>query len=290
MRKSNYNKLRGNRLIIPRKKLGQHFLKSMDTLRHIVDAGELTSESFVFEIGAGSGNLTEGLARKAGNVVAVELDSQFQVYHLRLKNKYPNLKFIRGDVLKLNFSEIQDMSEASDVVIVGNIPYQITTPLIMKILKSGIPFRRMVLMVQKEVGERLTASPGGKTYNALSIKVQYFCKTSIIRHVPRSEFSPPPKVDSVLVLFTPVNNQPYHGEKRASFFELVNRAFGQKRKTLLNSLGSGMKDSVGKSHLSEILKSVDIDPGLRPEKITRESYQKLFEALITQNITIFSKS
>ncbi len=262
-----------------KKRLGQHILKDDTVLSAIVDACTLRPETIVLEIGAGIANLTEALARGAKKIIAVELDRQFEPFHARLKKKFPNVEFLYADILKIDIDHIESLRASPDLIITGNIPYSITSPLVMKILESRLAFRHMILMVQKEVAERLTAAPGSKSSSALTLKVHYFCQTELLRIIPGSVFYPRPRVDSALVRFIPRAELPYPPQKRIAFFQFLNAAFGQRRKTILNSLGHALKGSITKAHLKIELESAGIEPLSRPETIHLEQYQTLFEIL-----------
>ena len=262
-----------------KKRLGQHILMDQAILQSIAGYCGITPETTVFEIGAGVANLTEALARRAKKVIAVEIDPRFKMYHLRLLTKYSNVEFLYEDVLDMNWEEFEPKGKAGDLVITGNIPYNITTPLVMKILEQITHFGKMVLMVQKEVGQRLTAPPGTRHTSAVTLKIRYFCDTELLREVSRKAFHPPPRVASALVRFTPRIGRPYSPETRKRFFRLLEAAFVQRRKTLINSLGHAMKAQMSKTDLERYLQSAGIEPGKRPETILLEQYQPLFELL-----------
>ena len=262
-----------------KKRLGQHILKDKAILGEIAEACDIREDTTILEIGAGVANLTEALAKRAQKVIAVEIDPRFRLYHVRLLTRHPNIEFLYENIMDLKLEAMEELSHTEDLVIAGNIPYQITSPLVMKILESGLGWRRMVLMVQKELAMRLTAPPGGKETSAISLKIRYFCETSVLRTVKSQAFRPPPRVDSAIAIFTPREEQPFSVERRREFFRLLEGAFSQRRKTILNSLGHALAGGVSRKQLAEELESVGIDPGLRAENITLEQYYGLFERL-----------
>lgn len=260
-----------------KKRLGQHILKDESILKYIAESCALTPQSVVLEIGSGVANLTEQLAQRAGKVIAVELDEQFRIFHVRLALHHSNVEFIYQDIMDMDMKRMPAIKEAEDFVITGNIPYNLTTPLIMKILECHLKFRRMVLMVQKEVAVRLTTQAHKSDTSSITLKTQYFCETSMLRLIPSNLFHPAPKVDSAIVLFEPRQSLPYDEQIRREFFHFLDGAFSQKRKTILNSLGNSLQGKIGRAELAEILETSGINPMSRAENITLESFHKLFE-------------
>jgi len=262
-----------------KKRLGQRILKDRETLQFIADSCDLTPETTVLEIGAGIGNLTEQLASRAKKVVAVELDEQYRIFHLRLLIHHQNIDFIYHNITDMNLGEIPALKEARDLVIAGNIPFYITTPLIMKILEGDTTFRRMVLMVQKEVAMRLAALSGHRSTSAITLKVHYFSNATILRIVPRHNFHPAPKVDSAIILFTPRRETTFDPETRRQFFKLLDAAFSQRRKIILNSLMSAMGGKISKDIISTCLDEAGIDPSCRAERVIFEQFLALFKVM-----------
>jgi 16S rRNA (adenine1518-N6/adenine1519-N6)-dimethyltransferase len=265
-----------------KKRFGQHILMDKDVLEYIVEACELTNDTFVLEIGAGVANLTEGLALHAKKVVAFEIDHQFTIYHKRLLGKYPNVEFLYEDIMDSPWEKME-MKEVQDLVITGNIPYNITSPLVMKILESDIKWRRMVLMLQKELAQRLTAPDGHKNSSGITLKIRSLCSPNLLHIVPRGSFFPPPKVDSAIVSFTPKEGEWKESRIRRAFFQFLDKAFGQRRKILLNSLCHGLGGVITKDDMKDKMMTLGIDPGKRPEAITLEEYKTLFFALMQKN-------
>jgi 16S rRNA (adenine1518-N6/adenine1519-N6)-dimethyltransferase len=265
-----------------KKHFGQHILMDRDILEFIVQSCELSNETTVLEIGAGVANLTEGLALHAKKVIAFEIDQQFTLYHKRLLAKYPNLEFLYEDIMDFHW-EKKELTDVPDLVITGNIPYNITSPLVMKILESDTKWRRMVLMLQKEVAQRLSAPEGHKDSSAITLKIQSLCKPSLLLVVPRGAFYPPPRVDSAIVSFTPKESDWKDPGTRKAFFKFLDKAFGQRRKTLLNSLCHGMGGAITKEDLKDAMMNLGIDPGKRPEATTLGEYKNLFFILMQKN-------
>jgi len=262
-----------------KKRLGQRILKDRETLQFIADSCDLTPETTVLEIGAGIGNLTEQLASRAKKVVAVEIDEQYRIFHLRLMIHHQNIDFIYQNIMDMNLGEMPVLKEARDLVIAGNIPFYITTPLIMRIMEEGTAFRRMVLMVQKEVAMRLAASSGHRTTSAITLKVHYFSNATLLKVVPRCNFHPAPRVDSAIILFTPRKETIFDPETRRQFFKLLDAAFSQRRKIILNSLMSAMGGKISKEMVVMCLGEAGIDPCSRAERVPFEQFLALFKVM-----------
>ena len=254
------------------KKLGQHFLVDEAVVRSIAAALELKPDMPVLEIGPGIGTLTQQLAMTGAKVTAIELDRRcIEIMATTLK-AYDNVKVIQGDVLSTDFTAV--MGE-SPFYIAGNLPYYITTPIVMKILEERIPAEKMVFMVQKEVADRMTSPPGSKDYGALSVAVQYYTEASKLFEVPASAFLPPPAVNSAVILCRFRKTPPVSIPSEKLFFRVVRAAFGQRRKTLANSLqGCGFD----KSTVAEMLKSTGIDGTRRGETLSMEEFAALSRA------------
>lgn len=215
------------------KKLGQNFLVDESVVGQIVQAAGLAAGDTVLEIGPGIGTLTQGLAESGANVVAVELDNRLIEVLAKTLDGYENVRVIHGDILKVN---IMQEVPARPFKVVANLPYYITTPIIMGLLEAKLPIEVLVTMVQKEVAERMVAKPGGKDYGALSVAVQYFTKPQIMFEVPPKSFLPPPAVDSAVIRCTVWDKPPVAVNDEKLFFRVVKAAFAQRRKTLANAL------------------------------------------------------
>lgn len=254
------------------KKLGQHFLVDESVVNRIASALELEPGAPVLEIGPGIGTLTQALAMTGAQVTAVELDRRFiGILDITLK-AYPNVRVVQGDVLSLNIPEIMG---AGPFHIAGNLPYYITTPIVMKILEERVPADRMVFMVQKEVADRMVSGPGTKDYGALSVAVQYFTEASKLFEVPAASFMPPPAVESAVILCRMRKGPPVEVPSEKLFFRIVRAAFGQRRKTLANSLrGCGFAGVA----VAAMLKETGIDGTRRGETLFMEEFAMLSRA------------
>lgn len=215
------------------KRLGQNFLISPRVLAHIVEAAQISPGDHVLEIGAGIGTLTQGLAEAGALVTTVELDRKLLPVLEKTLAGYENIRIIHGDILKLDLPELLKDKQWK---VVANLPYYITTPIVMGLLEQKLPLMGIVTMVQKEVAERMAAKPGGKEYGALSVAVQYHTEAEIITIVPPQSFYPEPAVESAVIKCTLRKAPPVHLEDERFFFRVVRGAFGQRRKTVLNAL------------------------------------------------------
>lgn len=271
----------------PTKSLGQNYLIDNNILMGIVEASELTREDLVLEIGPGLGSLTTELAESAGMVVAVEIDKRLiPVLNHNLK-EFSNIKIINGDIMKFNVVEELskivtanggDFSTAS-LKIVANLPYYITTPVVMKFLESSIDAKTMVFMVQKEVADRMVAKPGTKDYGALSVAVQYYSKASVIIEVPPQSFIPQPDVYSSVVKLEIYKTPPVDLHDQELFFRVVKAAFGQRRKTLVNAMNNAGYFNINKEELKEIIISKGIDENQRGETLSIVQFAQISNSI-----------
>jgi 16S rRNA (adenine1518-N6/adenine1519-N6)-dimethyltransferase len=250
-----------------RSRLGQNFLYNPSILGRIVDAAGLEKSDTAIEIGPGPGRLTRLLAEKVKRVIAIELD---HVLFEKLRGDligYSNVEVIQGDALAFRYEDIGRFK------VVSNIPYYITTPLIFRLLDAGRQLRTMTLTIQKEVAERIVASPGGKDYGVLSIMVQYHAATELKFIIPKEEFIPVPRVDSAVVHITTLRNPAVAAKDEEIFFKVVKTAFSQRRKTLANSLKGLKKD------MRDVLCRAAIDPARRPETLSLVEFARVADAL-----------
>lgn len=267
--------------IRPTKSLGQNFLTDEGVLKKIAGAAELTKNDIVLEIGPGLGSLTAQLAESAGAVVAVEIDRHLIPALREILGNYPNIHIIQGDIMRMDPEvELRTYSTDADgreltLKIVANLPYYITTPVIMKLLESGIKARAMVFMVQKEVADRMRAKPGGKDYGALSVAVQYYSRPSIVLDVPPHSFIPQPDVDSSVIKLEIYDKAPVDLKDRDLFFRLVKAAFGQRRKTLVNALNNAGYFGMDKEDIKSTLNEVGINEKQRGETLSIEQFAQL---------------
>ena len=258
------------------KRLGQNFLVDRSVVQGIVDAAELSPADIVLEIGPGIGTLTQGLAESGARVVAVELDKKLPAVLAETLRGYDNVTIVPGDILKLNIPETLGLRAGERCKVVANLPYYITTPIIMTLLEQRLPIERLVTMVQKEVAVRMTARPGSKDYGALSVAVQYFTVPRMVMDVPPRSFLPAPEVTSA-VIACHVQDVPTvqpHDEKL--FFRLVRAAFGQRRKTLLNALtGAGLTKEMSRAGLA----AAGIAENMRGEQLSLADFARLSDAV-----------
>lgn len=251
------------------KKLGQHFLVDETVVRRIAESLELKPDVPVLEIGPGIGTLTQFLAMTGARVTAVELDRRcIEIMGTTLK-AYDNIRIVQGDVLTLDFAELMG---AGPFHIAGNLPYYITTPIVMKILEGHVPAEKMVFMVQKEVADRMVSGPGTKDYGALSVAVQYHTEAVKLFEVPSTAFMPPPAVDSAVILCTKRAQPPVDIPSEKLFFRVVRAAFGQRRKTLANALQGG---GFSREDVTAMLQQTGIKGERRGETLSLDEFAAL---------------
>ncbi|MCR6108811.1 16S rRNA (adenine(1518)-N(6)/adenine(1519)-N(6))-dimethyltransferase RsmA [Bacillus sp. A301a_S52] len=260
-----------------KKSLGQNFLIDTNILTNIVEAANLTETSGVLEIGPGIGALTEQSAKVAERVLAFEIDQRLIPILKETLAPFSHVNVIHKDVLKANVRE--EMSkffhEDQDVAVVANLPYYITTPILMKLLEDKLPVRVIVVMLQKEVAERIAAAPGSKDYGSLSIAAQYYAKAETVFTVPKTVFIPQPNVDSAILRLTVRDEPPVSVNSEQRFFQIVQASFAQRRKTLLNNLSAYFKDTLSKQVVAERLQSLNIDPKRRGESLSMEEFARI---------------
>lgn len=255
-----------------RKRLGQNFLISEQIVEQIVAAAALTPADTVLEIGPGIGTLTQGLAETGASVVAVELDAKLIDILATTLAGYDNIRIVHGDILKTDIS--REMS-AAKYKVVANLPYYITTPIIMTLLERRLPIELIVTMVQKEVALRMIASPGGKDYGALSVAVQYYSEPELLFTVPPAAFIPAPAVDSAVVRCTLRRQPPVAVADERCFFRIVKGAFSQRRKTLANALKT---TGLAGGQIAAILTQAQIDPMRRGETLSLAEFAAVANA------------
>ncbi|EHI97035.1 Ribosomal RNA small subunit methyltransferase A [Clostridium sp. DL-VIII] len=256
------------------KSLGQNFLVDDSVLNDIVDGAEVNDEDFVIEIGPGVGTLTAELLKKAKKVTSIELDNDLIPILKQELGEYENFELIHKDALKVDFNEL--IGTEKSVKLVANLPYYVTTPIIVKLLKEGYNFKSLTIMIQKEVAERINSDPDCKEYGALSVLVQYYCNTSIIRKVQPACFIPRPKVESIVIRLDKLN-EPRVKTKDINFmFELVRAGFNMRRKTLWNAAKT-LK--VNRDKLEEAFEKSGVDPKRRAETLALEEFAKLADCI-----------
>ncbi|MCI0131040.1 MULTISPECIES: 16S rRNA (adenine(1518)-N(6)/adenine(1519)-N(6))-dimethyltransferase RsmA [unclassified Vagococcus] len=267
-----------------KKSLGQNFLTEPNILRKIAEAGDLSKEDGVIEIGPGIGALTEHLARHAGKVLAFEIDQRLIPVLEDTLSPYDNITVVNEDILKADVvAEAKKVfDEEQPIKVVANLPYYITTPIMMHLLMSPLDITTMVVMMQKEVADRMTAKPSTKAYGSLSIAVQFYMEAKLAFIVPKTAFVPQPNVDSAIIKLEKRETPIVDVIDETFFFELTRASFTQRRKTLWNNLTSHFgKDDQTKQWLEKSLEESDIDPKRRGETLSIAEFGKLSNVLIT---------
>ncbi|MFB4333210.1 16S rRNA (adenine(1518)-N(6)/adenine(1519)-N(6))-dimethyltransferase RsmA [Paenibacillus sp. CR_12] len=269
-----------------KKSLGQNFLIDQNILYKIVEAAGLDEDKGALEIGPGIGALTEKLAQTAGTVTAVEIDQRLIPILREVLEPYGNVRVHHGDVLKVDLHELfrQDFADVSKVSVVANLPYYVTTPILMKLLEEKLPLENIVVMIQKEVAERMAAAPGSKDYGSLSIAVQYYSEPKLVCIVPHTVFIPQPNVESAVIRLAVREQPPVRVEDERFFFEVVQASFAQRRKTIANNLKSRFFPGEGRERLEQLLQEAGIDPSRRGETLSIEEYARLSNVLFGANI------
>lgn len=265
-----------------KKSLGQNFLIDPNILRNITEFAGLTKDSGAIEIGPGIGALTEHLARASRKVVAFEIDGRLLPILGDTLSPYDNVKILHQDILEADLQTVihEQFQGIEDLMIVANLPYYVTTPIILKLLEGDLPLRGIVVMLQKEVAERIAAKPGTKEYGSLSIAIQYYTTAETVMIVPKTVFMPQPNVDSAVIRLLKRETPAVQVKDETFFFSLIRIAFAQRRKTLLNNLTSGIEN--GKERKSDILDALsrtNIDPVRRGETLSIEEFGALSDEL-----------
>lgn len=265
-----------------KKSLGQNFLIDGNVLDRIIAAAGLDRTRGALEIGPGIGALTERLAQAAGIVVALEIDQRLLPILGEVLSPCDNVHILHADVLKTDLARLWDeyFANAVGVSVVANLPYYVTTPIVMKLLEERLPIEHIVVMVQKEVADRMAARPGSKAYGSLSIAVQYYCEPQLVATVPAGSFIPPPNVESAVIRLTRRHTPAVAVADEDRFFRVVQTAFAQRRKTLANNL-SALSGKERKTELAALLTSVGIQPERRAETLTLAEFAQVDEALAT---------
>ncbi len=256
------------------KSLGQNFLSDKNIIDAIIEGSEIGAEDLVIEIGPGMGVLTAAAAECASRVVAVEIDRHLIPILTETLENYDNVEIINADVMKTDLSEVVEKYRTSGKVrIIGNLPYYITTPIVMKLLEERVPADSITIMMQKEVADRIKASPGSKTYGALSVAVGFYCTVRHIANAPKEVFVPRPKVDSTVIRLDVRQERPVELVDEKLFFETIKKGFGQRRKTLLNSL-TGIR-GMPKESIAAVLTDCGIDFRRRAETLSMSEFADL---------------
>lgn len=263
------------------KKFGQNFLIDSNILENIIEAAEITKEDCVLEIGPGIGTMTQYLCENAREVVAVEIDKKLiPILTQDTLAAYDNITIINEDILKVDINKmVQEKNGGRPIKVVANLPYYITTPIIMGLFESHVPLDSITIMVQKEVADRMQVGPGTKDYGALSLAVQYYASPKVMMTVPAGCFMPRPKVDSAVIRLTRYQNPPVKVSDEGFLFDIIRASFNQRRKTLVNGLGNAADLRVTKEKVLEALESMGLPATVRGEALTLEQFAQLSELL-----------
>lgn len=258
------------------KKFGQNFLIDTHVLDKIIDASGVTEDDFVLEIGPGIGTMTQYLCERAREVVAVEIDKNLiPILSDTLKN-YSNVTVINEDILKLDICKLaEEKNQGKPIKVVANLPYYITTPIIMGLFESHVPIDSITIMVQKEVAERMQEGPGSKEYGALSLAVQYYAKPEIVANVPPNCFMPRPNVGSAVIRLTRHEKPPVEVEDEKLMFRIIRASFNQRRKTLANGLNNSPEIHLPKEVIQESIVSLGVPENIRGEALSLEQFVEL---------------
>lgn len=258
------------------KKFGQNFLIDQHVLEKIIGAAGVTKEDMVLEIGPGIGTMTQYLAENAGQVVAVEIDKNLIPILEETLAAYDNVTVINEDILKLDIKALaREHNDGKPIKVVANLPYYITTPIIMGLFESDVPIDNITVMVQKEVAQRMQAGPGTKDYGALSLAVQYYANPYIAANVPPNCFIPRPNVGSAVIRLTRHQMPPVAVKEPALMFELIRASFNQRRKTLQNSLNNAQNLNFTKDQIAAAIESLKVAPNVRGETLTLSQFAGL---------------
>lgn len=258
------------------KKFGQNFLIDTHVLEKIIKSAELTKEDFVLEIGPGIGTMTQYLAEAAREVVAVEIDTKLIPILEDTLSGYDNVTVINEDVLKLDLKKLaEERNAGKPIKVVANLPYYITTPIIMGLFESNVPIDSITIMVQKEVADRMKVGPGTKDYGALSLAVQYYADPYIVANVPPNCFMPRPNVGSAVIRLTRHKEVPVQVEDEKLMFKIIRASFNQRRKTLVNGLNNSPEIHLSKELIAEALEEAGFNANIRGEALTLEQFASL---------------
>ena len=269
-----------------KKKFGQNFLIDPHVLDKIVDAAQITKDDFVLEIGPGIGTLTQYLCENARQVLAVEIDDKLIPILKETLQPYDNVEVLHGDILKQDIQQIADTyNDGKPIKVVANLPYYITTPIIMELFESHVPPANVTVMVQKEVADRMKAEPGTKDYGALSLAVQYYAKPYIAAFVPPNCFMPRPNVGSAVIRLDCLARVPVEVHNEKLMFRLIRASFNQRRKTLQNGIANSAELSFTKEQAARAIEQAGFDVRIRGEKLGLEEFARLADELerMTEN-------
>ena len=258
------------------KRFGQNFLIDGHVVEKIISSADITRDDIVLEIGPGIGTMTQYLAEAAGQVYAVEIDKNLPIILEETLADYNNVTVINDDILKV---DIEKLTEGKPIKVVANLPYYITTPIIMGLFEKHIPATSITVMVQKEVAQRMQAAPGSKDYGALSLAVQYYAAPYIVANVPPNCFMPRPNVGSAVIRLTCYDKPPVEVENETLMFKLIRAAFNQRRKTLQNALNNSSELNVTKEQVVNALRALELSETVRGETLSLEQFAHLSDLL-----------
>ena len=259
-----------------KKKFGQNFLIDTHVLDKIISAAHITNEDMVLEIGPGIGTMTQYLAEAAGKVIAVEIDKNLIPILSDTLSEYQNVRIINEDVLKLDLRKLADEENGGKAIkVVANLPYYITTPIIMGLFENHVPVESITVMVQKEVADRMQTGPGSKDYGALSLAVQYYAEPYIVANVPPNCFMPRPKVGSAVIRLTRHKEPPVEVKDEKLMFDIIRASFNQRRKTLANGLNNSDKITCSKEIITEAIEKLGKGPSVRGEALSLQEFASL---------------
>lgn len=263
------------------KKYGQNFLIDTHVLEKIIAAAEITSEDFVLEIGPGIGTMTQYLAEAAREVTAVEIDKDLIPILEETLGGYPNVTILNDDILKVDIKKLaEEKNNGKPIKVVANLPYYITTPIIMGLFESEVPLSSVTVMVQKEVADRMQVGPGSKDYGALSLAVQYYAKPYIVANVPPNCFMPRPAVGSAVIRLTRHQEKPVEVTDPSFMFSIIRASFNQRRKTLQNGLHNAANLNIPKDQVVKALETMGLPPSVRGEALNLAQFARLSDLLL----------
>lgn len=258
------------------KKFGQNFLIDTRVLEEIIDAADITKDDFVLEIGPGIGTMTQYLCEAAREVVAVEIDTNLIPILKDTLSAYDNVEVLNQDILKVDIASLaKERNNDRPIKVVANLPYYITTPIIMGLFESHVPIDSITIMVQKEVADRMQEGPGSKEYGALSLAVQYYAKPEIVVNVPPSCFMPQPKVGSAVIRLTRHEQSPVQVDNEKLMFQVIRASFNQRRKTLANGLNNFGSFGLGKEEIQACIEELGVPVNIRGEALSLEQFAEL---------------
>ena len=262
------------------KKFGQNFLIDPNVLERIMDAAEITGEDCVLEIGPGIGTMTQYLCERARHVISVEIDKNLIPILEDTLAAYDNKTIINEDILKVDMNRLaEEYNGGKPMKVVANLPYYITTPIIMGLFENKVPLKSITIMVQKEVADRMQEEPGTKDYGALSLAVQYYARPEIVANVPPNCFIPRPNVGSAVIRLTRYEDPPVTVKDEKKMFELIRASFNQRRKTLVKGLGNARNLNLSKDRITKALEEMGLSPMVRGETLSLEQFARLSDLL-----------